>query len=78
LVDLPALAAPEQYRGITLCTVIGAQMGEKPSSRRRRTSSRVWCRVVVGGRDDDDVRRRRGPAVPRTVGRYRPSRTRRR
>ena len=39
LVDLPALAAPEQYRGITLCTVIGAQMGERPSARRRSPPS---------------------------------------
>ena len=49
LVDLPALAAPEQYRGITLCTVIGAQMGEKAfgaaaecaASRRARRRSRA-------------------------------------
>jgi len=60
LVDLPALAAPEQYRGITLFTVIGGNMGEKGLSRRRRSCARVAC---ASRERDDDLARRPPPRV---------------
>ena len=52
LVDLPALAAPEQYRGITLCTVIGAQMGEKAFGAAAE-SAELW--LTLRGEHDDDL-----------------------
>ena len=58
LVDLPALAAPTQYRGVTLCTVIGARMGEKAFGAAAE-SAELWL-TLRGEHDDDLSRLRRG------------------
>lgn len=63
LVDLPALAAPEQYRGITLCTVIGAQMGEKAFGAAAE-SAELW--LTLRGEHDDDLARLRRSVLTRT------------
>ena len=62
LVDLPALAAPEQYRGITLCTVIGAQMGEKAFGAAAE-SAELW--LTLRGEHDDDLARLRRSVLTR-------------
>ena len=62
LVDLPALAAPEQYRGITLCTVIGAQMGEKAFGAAAE-SAELW--LTLRGEHDDDLARHRRRVLTR-------------
>lgn len=52
LVDLPLLAAPAQYRGMTLCTVIGVQMGEKAFGAAAE-SAELW--LTLRGEHDDDL-----------------------
>ena len=52
LVELPAITAPERYRGMTLCTVIGAQMGEKAFGAAAE-SAELW--LTLRGEHDDDL-----------------------
>ncbi|MDD3192712.1 MAG: M20/M25/M40 family metallo-hydrolase [Oscillospiraceae bacterium] len=56
LCDLPALADPAQFRGMSLCTVIGVQMGEKAFGAAA-ASAQVW--LTLRGEHDDDLDRLR-------------------
>ncbi len=58
LVELPQLSAPERYRGITLCTVIGVEMGEKAFGAAAEAAE-IWL-TLRGEHDDDLARLRRG------------------
>lgn len=62
LVDLKALASPSQYRGMTLCTVIGAQMGEKAFGAAAE-SAELW--LTLRGEHDDDLTRLRRRVLTR-------------
>ena len=58
LLDLPSLAAPGLYRGMTLCTVIGAEMGEKAFGAAAE-SAELWL-TLRSEHDDDLSKLRRG------------------
>ena len=51
LCDLAAIAAPERYEAMTLCTVIGAKMGEKAFGAAAE-SAEVWL-TLRAMRDED-------------------------
>lgn len=51
LTELRALSAPEHFRAMTLCTVIGVQMGEKAFGAAAE-SAELWL-TLRGERDDD-------------------------
>lgn len=63
LVELPQLSAPEQYRGITLCTVIGAEMGEKAFGAAAEAAE-IW--LTLRGEHDDDLARLRKAVIERS------------
>ena len=52
LCGLPELAAPERYRGMTMCTVIGVRMGEKAFGAAAEAAE-VW--LTLRGEHDDDL-----------------------
>ena len=52
LCDLPHLAAPEGYQGMTLCTVIGVQMGEKAFGAAAEAAE-VW--LTLRGEHNADL-----------------------
>ena len=52
LCAVPALSAPEQYSGMTLCTVIGVQMGEKAFGAAAEAAE-VW--LTLRGEHDADL-----------------------
>ena len=52
LCALPQLAAPERYTGMTLCTVIGVQMGEKAFGAAAEKAE-VW--LTLRGEHDTDL-----------------------
>ena len=52
LCDLPALAAPERFTGMTLCTVIGVQMGEKAFGAAAEAAE-VW--LTLRGEHNTDL-----------------------
>ena len=49
---LPALAAPENYSGMTMCTVIGAQMGEKAFGTSA-AAAEIW--LTLRAEHDSDL-----------------------
>lgn len=52
LCEVPALSAPERYSGMTLCTVIGVQMGEKAFGAAAEQAE-VW--LTLRGEHDADL-----------------------
>lgn len=71
LAELETLAAPERYRGMTLCTVIGTQMGEKAFGAAAE-SAEVW--LTLRGEHDDDLEKLHRSVLKRSrelAGQYR-------
>lgn len=54
LCAVPGLAAPSDYRGMTLCTVIGVQMGEKAFGKAA-SEAELW--LTLRGEYNDDFQR---------------------
>lgn len=52
LCELSSISAPEQYRGMTLCTVIGVQMGEKAFGAAA-ADAQIW--LTLRGEYDEDL-----------------------
>ena len=60
LCGLPSICAPELYRGMVLCTVIGVQMGEKAFGAAA-ADARIW--LTLRGEYDSDLNMLYGKVV---------------
>ena len=63
LCELPVIAAPQNYSGMTLCTVIGVQMGEKAFGASA-ADAQVW--LTLRGEHDTDLEKLYRNVIRRT------------
>lgn len=65
LCELPSLSASEKYTGMTLCTVIGVEMGEKAFGAAAEKAE-VW--LTLRGEHDTDLDRLQRSVLDRAAG----------